>query len=349
MIDIPLLRDICREPGAPGYENPVRKLVMSLLDGLVDDSFIDPMGNLIAVKKGLSDQRIMIAAHLDEISFIVTYIDDNGFIRFQPLGGFDPKTLTAQRVIIHGRKDVIGVMGTKPIHVMKPEERKKMPEIEDFFIDTGMSVEEVKERIRVGDVITRERELIEMGLCVNAKSLDNRVSVFILIETLKALKGKRVPYDLYAVFTVQEEVGLRGATAAASHINPQYSIVLDVTLAYDLPGAQAFEKVTSLGRGAAIKVMDGSTICDARMVAFMRQIAEKYEIPHQMEILPAGGTDAAAMQRFSRGGSITGGISIPTRYLHQVIEMAHIHDIDNCIRLLTASITDIDMGEWTFK
>jgi len=286
---------------------------------------------------------------MDEIGFIVTHIDDNGFIRFHTLGGFDPKTLTAQRVIIHGKKDVIGVMASKPIHVMTPEERNKVAKIKDYFIDTGLSKEEVKKLITIGDPITREREFIEMGNCVNSKSLDNRLAVFILIETLKNLKDKEVPYDIYGVFTVQEEVGIRGANVSSLKINPDFGFGLDTTIAFDLPGAVAHEKITELGKGTAIKVMDASTICDYRMVAFMKETADKNKIDWQPEILTAGGTDTAGIQRMAKGGSIAGAVSIPTRHLHQVIEMAHKDDIQGSIDLLTACVSTLDTYDWSFK
>lgn len=349
MINIELLSTVCKIPGAPGYEQKIRQYVIDQVTPYVDEVNTDAMGNVIAIKRGSSDQKVMLAAHMDEISFIVTDIDKEGFVRFHTLGGFDAKTLTAQRVIIHGREDVIGVMGTKPIHVLTAEERSKAPKTIEFFIDTGLPAAKVKELIRVGDTITRERELIEMGECVNSKSLDNRVSVYILIETLRLLQSETVPHDIYAVFTVQEEVGLRGATAAASGVNPDYSIALDVTLAYDLPGAASHEMITKLGKGTAIKIMDGATICDYRMVDFMRGLAEKHNIPHQMEILPAGGTDTAGLQRHAAGGSIAGAISIPTRYLHQVIEMAHKNDIADTIRLLKVCLMEIDQYDWSFK
>lgn len=350
MINIELLSQICKVPGAPGHEQKIREFILKEIEGLVDEVKLDAMGNILALKKGTEDKKLLIAAHMDEISFIVSHIDDDGFIRFQPLGGFDPKTLTAQRVIIHsGENNIIGVMGTKPIHVMTPEDRTKSPKLSDYFIDTGLSGEEVKKRIEIGSTITRERELIEMGDCVNAKSLDNRVSVFILIETLRALKDKKVPYDLIAAFTVQEEVGLRGATTAASGVEPDFGIALDVTLAYDLPGAASYEHVTKVGGGAAIKVLDGATICDYRMVQFMKTVANKHNIKYQLELLPAGGTDTAALQRHGKGGSIAGAISIPTRYLHQVIEMAHKNDIKLCIELLEACILEMAVYDWSFK
>jgi endoglucanase len=187
-----------------------------------------------------------------------------------------------------------------------------------------------------------------MGDCVNGKSLDNRVSVFILIETLKALQGKEIPYDLYGVFTVQEEVGLRGAINAAGHINPDFGFGLDVTIAFDVPGAQAHEMVTRLGKGAAIKIMDGSTISDYRMVEYLKQLADQHKIKWQAEILPKGGTDTAGLQRFGKNGSIAGAISIPLRHIHQVIEMAHKEDINDCINLLTVAIENLDQYDWSF-
>jgi len=349
MIDIQLLSQVCKIPGAPGFEQPIRAFILDYIKPFVDKVYTDNMGNVIALKKGKEDKKIMVAAHMDEISFITTYIDDDGFIKFQPLGGFDPKTLTAQRVIIHGKEDVIGVMASKPIHIMKPEERSKMPEVTDFFIDTGLPAEKVKELINLGDPITRERELIQMGECVNSKSLDNRVSVYALLETLKELKDIEVPYDVYGVFTVQEEVGVRGATVASSGINPDFGLALDTTIAYDLPGANPQEVVTKLGKGTAIKILDGMTIADYRMVNFLKKTAKDNNINFQMEILPKGGTDTASLQRSGKGGSIAGAISIPTRHLHQVIEMAHTKDIRDSIDLLKAALVAFKDFDWSFK
>ncbi len=347
-MNIPLLKNICETPGAPGFEQPIRKLVLKELEGLADQIRLDAMGNITAIKKGREPKKVMVAAHLDEIAFIVTYIDDKGFLRFHTLGGFDPKTLTAQRVIVHGKKDLIGVMGSKPIHLMKPEEKTAAVAIQDFFIDLGMPYEKVIQYVEIGNPITRERELIEMGECVNCKSIDNRVSVFILIETLKKLQGQTLPYDLYAVFTVQEEVGIRGASVSSLDIQPDFGFGLDTTIAYDVPGAKEHEKVTSLGKGAGIKIMDSSTICDYRMVSYMKKIANENNIAWQPEILPAGGTDTAGIQRMSAGGAISGAVSIPTRHIHQVIEMAHKKDIQAAIELLTLSVMKLDTYDWSF-
>ena len=202
--------------------------------------------------------------------------------------------------------------------------------------------------MEIGNPITREREFIEMGNCVNGKSLDNRLAVFILIETLKALKGKEVPYDIYGVFTVQEEVGIRGANVSALRINPDFGFGLDTTIAFYLPGAAAHEMITKLGEGTAIKIMDASTICDYRMVDYMKKTADKHKIKWQPEILTAGGTDTAGIQRMTEGGSIAGAVSIPTRHLHQVIEMAHKEDIKGSIDLLIACVSELDKYDWNF-
>ena len=348
MINVDLLKKICQTPGAPGFEKPIRDFVLAEVTPLVDEVSVDNMGNVIALKKGKEDKRMMVAAHMDEIGFVVTHIDDDGFLKFHTLGGFDPKTLTAQRVVVHGKEDLIGVMGVKPIHVMKAEERTKVVPISEYYIDLGMPKEQVEAVVAVGDAVTRERELIEMGECVNAKSLDNRASVFILLETLRALKDQEVPYDVYAVFTVQEEVGLRGAISAAHLIDPDFGLGLDVTIAYDVPGAQAHEMITRLGKGAAIKLMDGASICDYRMVNYLKNRAKYHRIEWQVEILTAGGTDTAGVQRYGKKGAIAGAISIPLRNMHQTIEMANKRDIQHCIELLKVALTDLNQFDWSF-
>jgi len=348
-INVSLLKEICEVEGAPGFEQPIREVVLREVTPLVDKVEVDNMGNVVAIKKGRSsDKKVMLAAHMDEIGFIVKYIDDNGFIKFHTLGGFDPKTLTAQRVKIHGSKDIIGVMGSKPIHLMTPEERNKTPRIDDYFIDTGMSKEEVEKHITIGDPITRDRELIEMGDCVNCKSIDNRVSVFIQIEMLREME-EIPPYDVYAVFTVQEEIGIRGASVAALAIQPDFGICIDTTIAFDVPGSSAADQVTALGGGVAIKIMDSSVVCDYRMVSYMKQQAKAQEIKWQPEILTAGGTDSAGMQRMTAGSAIVGAVSIPTRHIHQVIEMAHKEDIRATIELLKTCVGSLDSYDWAHK
>jgi tetrahedral aminopeptidase len=350
-IDVPLLARICEAPGAPGFEKEIRNLVLAELKGLADEIRVDNLGSVIALKKGTSSaKKTMAAAHMDEIGFIVTFVDDKGFVRFNPVGGFDPKTLTSQRVIIHGRKDIIGVMGSKPVHIMTPDEKNKVVKITDYFIDLGLPKKEVDKLVSIGDFVTRHSPLIELGECVNAKSLDNRASVFVLIEALRELKkSKRKPaYDFYAVFTVQEEVGLRGAQASALQIQPDFAFGLDTTIAYDVPGSTPQERCTALGQGAAIKYMDSSVICDYRMIEFMKSTAKRHKIKWQPEILAAGGTDTGSLQRMVAGGSIAGAISIPTRHIHQTIETSHRADLAACIQLLAACVCELDTHDWKF-
>ncbi|MEE1264719.1 MAG: M42 family peptidase, partial [Akkermansia sp.] len=203
-MNIQLFKDLCEATGAPGFEYGIRELVIKEMTPLADEITVDNVGNVVALIKGkCSGKRIMCAAHMDEIGFIVRHIDDNGFIRILPLGGFDPKTLTAQRVVVHGTKDLPGCMGVKPIHVMSPEERTKMPQVTDYVVDLGMSKEEVEKYVSIGDSITRIGDLVEMGDCLNVKSIDNRGGCYMLIEAVRAIKasGNLPDYDLYAVFT----------------------------------------------------------------------------------------------------------------------------------------------------
>ena len=350
-IDVPLLARVCEAPGAPGFEKLIRELVLKELEGLADEIRVDNMGNVVALKKGRSSaKRSMAAAHMDEIGFIVTHVDDKGFVRFNPLGGFDAKTLTSQRVIIHGKKDVLGVMGSKPTHIMQPEDRNKPAKITDYFIDTGLSKKEVSKYVEVGNSVTRWSPLLELGECVNVKSLDNRVCVFLLIEALRALKKtrKKPAYDFYAVFTVQEEVGLRGANVSALEIRPDFGFGLDTTIAYDVPGSTPQERCTALGEGAGIKIMDSSVICDYRMIAYMKKTADKHKIKWQPESLAAGGTDTAGLQRMVPGGSIAGAVSVPTRHIHQTIETVHKKDLQASIDLLVACVCELDKHDWSF-
>ncbi|NCP66726.1 M42 family metallopeptidase [bacterium] len=346
-LNIKLLKELSEAAGAPGFEGRIREIVKRELKGHVDSMEVDNMGNLIALKKGTlkkGKMKLMAAAHMDEIGFMVQHIDDKGFIHFCPLGGFDPKTLSSQRVIIHGKKDVIGVLGGKAAHLMSAEERKVNPQLKDYFIDTGLDKKELDKLVSVGDSITRQRHFVEMGDCVNGKSLDNRMLVFVLIETLKRLK--KVPHDFYAVFTVQEEVGLRGAKVAVHSIQPDFGICLDVTLANDIPGVPSHQQINSLGKGASIDVMNSSVIADRRMVNYLRGLADKKKIIYQVEAMDVGGTDAHAMQMMTEKGCITGGISVPLRNMHQEVEMCHQTDIKATLDLLQLAVENLDKGDW---
>ena len=346
MKNIELLSKICSVAGAPGHEKKIRDFIIGEIKKEGLSYTLDNIGNLIVTIKGKKEKSVMVAAHMDEIGFIVKHIDEKGFVFFHPLGGFDPKTLTSQRVVIHGTHDVLGVMGSKPIHIMSAEDRKKTSKIEDYFIDTGLKKEELEKKISVGDPITRYSELIELGQNINGKSLDNRASVFVLLQVLKKI-NQPPPYDIYGVFTVQEEVGLRGASAASLLINPDFGFGLDTTIAFDTPGSAKKDQVSQLGNGPCIKIMDSQTICDYRMVNYMKEISKLKKIKTQLEILPAGATDTSPLQRMNSGGSIAGAISIPTRHIHQTIEMVNKSDLSNTILFLYECLMEMDKFDWS--
>jgi endoglucanase len=308
---------------------------MEELRPITNSVTVDTLGNVIGLKRGSGGPRVMIAAHMDEIGFLVKHIDDKGFIRLQPVGGWDPRSMVAQRVWVHGfaGRSLLGVLmpGTKPIHLQTPEDANKAPKIEEFFVDLSLPADEVKALVEVGDTVTMARTCELVGNNVVSKTLDNRVSVFVMIEAVR-LVGEHV-CDILAVATTQEEVGLRGATTAAHALEPDIGIAVDVTLANDFPGPADHERVTQLGAGPAIKIMDSSLLCHPRLVRHFRDIAQAHGIPYQLEILQRGGTDAGGIQR-SRGGVPSFTLSIPTRYVHTVNETSAVADIEASISLL---------------
>jgi len=335
-INVALLKELCEAPGVPGHEERIREIVIRELTPLCDEVSTDALGNVIGLKRGTTGGRFMLSGHMDEIGFMISHVEENGYLHFVPLGGFDPKTLTAQRVVVHGREDLLGVMGSKPIHIMTDEERKKPLKLEDYFIDLGLPGEKVRELVRPGDVVTRERDVVELGEVLCGKSFDDRVGVFVMLEGLRA--AERVGMDVYAVASVQEEIGLRGATVAARNVDPHVGIAMDVTLANDGPFAKPHEFVSRLGEGVAIKAFDSSVVPNWKLRDRMRELCEEREIPHQLEVLPRGGTDTAAIQR-SGGGAAAGCVSVPTRYVHSVVEMVHPDDVEASI-LLTAALIE---------
>lgn len=342
-----LLKRLSETPGIPGREERIRALIKIELEQIADEVKVDAIGNVIAVKKGKTGaKKIMISAHMDEIGFIVSQIDDNGFLRLNPVGGFDPRTLVAQRVVVHGREDLKGVLmpGVKPIHIMSPEEAKAALKVSDFFIDLGRTKEEVEKLVRIGDPVTLDREFIEFGANVSGKAMDDRAGVWVMIEALR--QASEHDADIYAVASVQEEVGLRGATTGAYGIQPDIGVALDVTLAVDGPGGSKQFQVTALGEGAAIKIMDGASISNYKLVDFMRDLAEQNQIRYQMEILPRGGTDAGAIER-SRTGCPVITLSVPTRYVHSNVETLNKEDIKNTAKLLAKFLETAHTGDFT--
>lgn len=330
-----LLRDLTQTAGIASREDRIRDVVAAHMKPLVDEVEVDTLGNLIGTRQGKGGPRVAIAAHVDEIGFLVRHVDDEGFIRVQPVGGFDPRVLVAQRVEIHCRdgESLHGVVhtGAKPVHLLQPGESREV-KLEDLFIDLGMDVKEVRQRVHIGDMVAMRGDLEIMGDVVVSKSLDDRLGVYVMLEALKA--AGETDAEVIAIATVQEEVGLRGAMTSAFGIKPDIAIALDVTIAADIPGIPGDAAVTHLREGTAIKVFDSSQLPNPYLVDHLREIAETHDIPHQLEVLPKGGTDAGAFQR-TQDGVITSTISIPCRYVHSVNEMAAVSDIQASVDLLS--------------
>ncbi|ACB83911.1 M42 family metallopeptidase [Natranaerobius thermophilus] len=340
-----LLKKLTQTPGIPGREEPIAELIKEEMNQICDEVWVDPLGSVIGLKKGNGNKKVMVAGHMDEIGFIVKHIDKNGFIRLQPVGGFDPRSLMAQRVIVHGKEDLIGNLApaTKPIHVLSPEEKKKQLQVKDYFVDLGLSGEKVKELVEIGDPVTLKQDFEEIGNMYSSKSLDDRVGVYVMLEAAKQLKDHDA--DIYLVATSQEEVGIRGAMTSSYGIEPDVGIALDVTIAADTPGSEESEQVTKLGEGAAIKIMDSASITNRKVLQTLKDLANEKDINHQMEILPKGGTDAGSIQR-SKSGIPVGTISIPCRYVHTVNEMIHKEDLDASVNLLSAFLAEANFNEF---
>jgi endoglucanase len=323
-----LIQKLVEIPSPSGFEAPVRALIRDLVEADADEVQVDALGNLIA-RKGASTEagmRIMLAAHMDEIGVMVTHVDENGFARFTTIGGVRAYNLPGSRVrFLNGSS---GVIGTE-----KLDDASKVPSFQQMFIDLGASSRAACP-VKVGDVAAFERPFQELGDRLIAKAMDDRIGVAVLVETMRQLKA--TPHELYFVFSVQEEVGLRGATTAAFGIEPHIGLAVDVTGVGDTPKGLKME--VSLGRGPAIKVRDGGMLSDPRLVRWMADTAEKAKIPYQMEVLETGTTDARAIQ-LSRAGVPSGCVSIPTRYIHSPSEMVDYKDVLNSTRLLTTLLS----------
>lgn len=337
------LKALTETPGVPGREERVRDLILERTRGLFDEHRIDPMGNLICRKKpgrairprGRA-QSVMLACHIDEIGFYVKFIDKEGRLRLNPAGGFDTRTLLARRVLVQGKKDLIGVLNPaeRPIHVATEEEKKKTYKVGEFFVDLFRPKAEVRRLVRVGDPVTLIQPMEVVGKVATGKAMDNRIATWVAVNALRKA-GRRSPYDIYFVATVQEEVGCRGAGTSAFGVEPDIGIALDVTFACDTPGVSDDEAVTRLGQGVGIMIMDGLSISNRGLVDEFIALAVKKKIKHQLEVLPLGGTDAATVQRAGSGRrAIT--LSIPTRYVHTVTESVHRDDLDAAVNLLAA-------------
>jgi putative aminopeptidase FrvX len=345
-MDLDLLRQLCETPGVPGREERVRALIEKTIKGLFDDVRTDTMGSLICTRSAKTTprtshtKRVMFAAHMDEIGFYIRHVDEKGFLWVNPAGGFDPRNLFSRRVLVCcDGGDYEGVMnpGGKPIHISTAEERKKIPEVTEFFVDLGMDATAVAKKVKVGDFVVMHEPFVVQPEKVVSKALDNRIACFVAIEAVRKLaKGERKHgCDVVMVFTVQEEVGLRGATTAANAVEADIGIGLDTTLACDTPGVPETEQVTRHGEGVAIMVQDSSMIADHKLVDDLCAVAKKSKIPFQRSILARGGQDGAAIQK-AGAGARTAAIVCGTRYIHTVTESIDKKDLQAAIDLVAA-------------
>jgi len=322
-----LIKRLVEIPGPSGFEEQIRAAVQREIKDHADEIKVDALGNLIARKGKKKDGglRIMLSAHIDEIGLMVTHVDDNGFARFIGIGGINPLTCYGGRVLfMNGTRGVIGV---------EKLESAKAPKLAQLFIDVGASNPDDCP-VGVGDVCGFERPFLELGDRLVAKSMDDRIAAVIAIEAMRAITD--TPHELYFVFSVQEEVGIRGAITAAYGVDPDLGLAIDVTRSGDTPKCTKME--TALGKGPAVKVRDSSFIADPRVVNWMIETAKQAGIPYQLEVLEAGGTDGRAIQ-LTRAGVPTGCLSIPCRYIHSPSEMVDKHDVQNSVKLLVALLS----------
>lgn len=318
-----LLEKLTRINSPSGSEGAIRELIENEIKDYCDEIGTDALGNLIAHKKG-NGAKIMFAAHMDEIGVAVSFIDDNGFIRFTAVGGLCVKELCGCKVRF--ANGTVGVIGSEE------ESFDKKADIKKLYIDVGAkNKKDAEKKVKIGDSAAFIGGYYKSGDTVISKALDNRAGCYVLIEAMKKITAAE--NDLYFVFTVQEEVGLRGAKTAAFAIEPDFAVAVDVTDTGDTPDAPLM--AVSLGKGAAIKVMDRSVLCDSDVRTHMLETAKANKIPYQLEIMTDGGTDAGAIH-LSKSGVKTGGISVPTRYIHSPSEMASVSDIKACIALTSA-------------
>jgi endoglucanase len=325
-VNTDLLKKVCEVVGPSGFECQIRDLILEDLKGYYDDYEVDVLGNLIVHKKG-DGPKIMLAGHMDQIGFIVTYIEDEGFIRFSNIGGFNPFSLIARRVVFAN-----GVQGT--IHHERVEGFPTGFNQSKLYIDIGAASKECAEKqIKVGDVAVYSAPCHIDDVKVMTPALDDRVGCFIMMEALKQLKAPK--FDCYFVFTTQEEVGLRGAKTSVHAVDPEYGLAFDVTGAYDTPKSLKYSM--KMGGGACIKIKDASVLCHKAMIDFLTDVAKENNIKYQYEILDMGGTDTGAIH-VHKTGVISGCISVSSRYIHSDAEMCALSDIEDCINLTVKAL-----------
>lgn len=327
-----LLKELCEAPAVAGREQAVIDIMTREFQALCDRVSVDDMGNVTGLRKSSSPgaKRVMVSAHMDEVGSVVSHIDDKGLVYLSPRGWQPSRTFTSQRVRICGRRDIIGTIETYPFHLLPESEKALAPKTDQLFIDTGLSPEDVRENVEIGDIVVFDSQLIENGDALIAKAFDDRIGCYILVEALKRVKKLEV--DLYTVATTQEEVGFRGAMRVAREINPDIGLSLDVTFAFDLPGVPGHMQVSRMGHGVAIKIADAGSIANHGLVEFLKKTAKANDIKYQLDILPYGATEAKAMQMF--GGGAVCSLAVPTRYVHSPSEMIHKGDLEGMIDLL---------------
>lgn len=335
-----LLRKLSNAHGVSGSEGSVLSIIKKELKGHVDEIREDPMGNLIAVKRG-GKFKVMLAAHMDEIGLMVKYVDEKGFIRFVALGGWYGPTLYNQRVILHTHKGpLFGVIGGKPPHMMDDDERKKGVKIDDMFIDVGAANKEEVAYLGVeaGTPVTVDREFASLANTrVTGKAFDNRAGVVMLIKTLQEVES---PLTIFGVFTVQEEVGLKGARTSAYSLDPDCAIATDVTIPGDHPGIDMKDAPVEMGKGPVITIVDSSgrgLIASRKVVQWLKDAAEDQSIPVQLEVGNGGTTDATAIH-LTKGGIPSTTLSIPSRYIHSPVEVLDLADVEAGVKLLVNAL-----------
>ncbi|MDF2945483.1 MAG: ysdC [Bacillales bacterium] len=342
-----MFKELTDARGVSGFEGEAREVMKKYIAPYADEVYTDRLGSLIARKVGQEGgPKVMVAGHLDEIGFMVTQIDDKGYIKFQTLGGWWSQVMLAQRVTIITKKgDITGVIGSKPPHILSPEARKKPVDIKDMFIDIGASSKEeaMEWGVKPGDMVSPYFEFTVMNneKLLLAKAWDNRIGCAIAIDVLKNLKGENHPNVVYGVGTVQEEVGLRGAKTSAYSVNPDISFSVDVGIAGDTPGVSEKEAAGKLGKGPQIVLYDASMIAHKGLRDFVIETAEELNIPFQYDAMPGGGTDSGAIH-VSHGGIPALSIGIATRYIHSHAGILHRDDYDNAVKLVVEVIKRLD-------
>ncbi|WP_423799273.1 M42 family metallopeptidase [Neobacillus sp. SAB-20_R2A] len=342
-----MLKDLTDANGIPGNEREVREVMKKYIAPYADEITTDGLGSLIAKKVGKEGgPKIMVAGHLDEVGFMVTAIDDKGFLRFQTVGGWWGQVMLAQRVTIVTRKgNVTGIIGSKPPHVLSAEARKKPIEIKDMFIDIGASSREEASEwgVRPGDMVVPYFEFTVMNneKMLLAKAWDNRIGCAIAIDVLKQLQGVDHPNVVYGVGNVQEEVGLRGAKTATYKIEPDIGFAVDVGIAGDTPGISEKEAMSKMGKGPQVVVYDASMVAHKGLRDFVTDTADELNIPYQFESIPGGGTDAGSIH-LTHNGVPALAITIATRYIHSHAAMLHRDDYENAVKLIVEVIKRLD-------